>query len=531
MAQLPEEFGDLNVWGAKLNEFLRVSHNEDGSLNAVPAVSVKGFGALGDGSTDDTIAIQAALDFATVAGGAVFMPPGHYITTAGLRLYPNVDFFGAGPSSTYLECSSTTEHAMILTAAGDFPCRAKVSNMRVTGPGSGATSGILVGSTTDGAPCYGFEMERVYVENFGGYGYHFDGCFMMRLSHLDAWDNLGGGFWLDGGTVGDSVTGTWQTSITMNTCYANGNTGVGFMTQKATYITFQNCAADNNSIGYFTKDSRDVHFDACGAESPDDPARQASVGVQPIGFQFDATLNADPTKVVGCSNIKMTNCYAYCITEYPYRFLNQCVNVTMDTCSQLTAASITALPAGRGLVVGATCTTLEINCQLPDGVTIANGAKNLMIAPATAAGDPAGLQFDPSSPKLFPYKDSIQIFAQAPTQVPLAVKGAVGQTNNIISALDSDGHQQVSITPYADGQLSFGTDGDVILERPAGVAYLSVSHAMRMKVYGSLAAAGTPAADGQVAIIYTSTGSHLCWADNGVWLTNAPGSYAQPVTA
>lgn len=32
MPQLPEEFGDLNIWGGKLNEFLRVSFNEDGTL-------------------------------------------------------------------------------------------------------------------------------------------------------------------------------------------------------------------------------------------------------------------------------------------------------------------------------------------------------------------------------------------------------------------------------------------------------------------------------------------------------------------
>jgi hypothetical protein len=40
-------------------------------------INVKDFGATGDGSTNDTVAIQAALDSAT-AGGVVYFPPGQY---------------------------------------------------------------------------------------------------------------------------------------------------------------------------------------------------------------------------------------------------------------------------------------------------------------------------------------------------------------------------------------------------------------------------------------------------------------------
>src|SRR5512139_4081668 len=42
-----------------------------------------GYGAKGDGLTDDTVAIQAALTAAAVAGGVVSLPqPGTYILTA-----------------------------------------------------------------------------------------------------------------------------------------------------------------------------------------------------------------------------------------------------------------------------------------------------------------------------------------------------------------------------------------------------------------------------------------------------------------
>lgn len=49
-------------------------------------VSVKDFGAVGDGSTDDTAAIQAAFDSVLATGGTVFIPGGYYRLTAGVHV-------------------------------------------------------------------------------------------------------------------------------------------------------------------------------------------------------------------------------------------------------------------------------------------------------------------------------------------------------------------------------------------------------------------------------------------------------------
>lgn len=50
-------------------------------------VNVKDFGAKGDGTTDDTAAIQAAIDSATSTGLVIYFPAGTYKTTA--KLYTN----------------------------------------------------------------------------------------------------------------------------------------------------------------------------------------------------------------------------------------------------------------------------------------------------------------------------------------------------------------------------------------------------------------------------------------------------------
>lgn len=126
MARLPKPGGDEEVWAKLLNEYLLVAHNADGTprkttLEALAAtvglsdlrtknaaseplkglllsndgtdliwkkppldVSVTDFGAVGDGVTDDTDAVQAAIDTAK-DGGAIVFPRGVYMVR-GLKL-------------------------------------------------------------------------------------------------------------------------------------------------------------------------------------------------------------------------------------------------------------------------------------------------------------------------------------------------------------------------------------------------------------------------------------------------------------
>lgn len=50
------------------------------------AFNVLDYGAVGDGATDDTAAIQSAIDAAILAGGSVFLPAGYYRVTASLNV-------------------------------------------------------------------------------------------------------------------------------------------------------------------------------------------------------------------------------------------------------------------------------------------------------------------------------------------------------------------------------------------------------------------------------------------------------------
>jgi hypothetical protein len=59
-------------------------------------VNVKDFGATGDGVTDDTTAIQAALNSLIPNGGVLFFPQGTYLITSSLNVPSMVNLYGEG---------------------------------------------------------------------------------------------------------------------------------------------------------------------------------------------------------------------------------------------------------------------------------------------------------------------------------------------------------------------------------------------------------------------------------------------------
>ena len=65
--------------------------------------SVQTFGAKADSTTDDTAAIQKALDEAAKTGGKVLLPPARYRVAGSLRIPPGVTFQGATDSPMWSE--------------------------------------------------------------------------------------------------------------------------------------------------------------------------------------------------------------------------------------------------------------------------------------------------------------------------------------------------------------------------------------------------------------------------------------------
>ncbi|MEZ2211435.1 glycosyl hydrolase family 28-related protein [Sinorhizobium sp. CB7] len=76
--------------------------------------NVKSFGALGNGSTDDTAAIQAALKAAkNAAPSTVYFPAGTYVVTSSLEAPNDVRWLGDNRESTEIRLNSNIDRSMV----------------------------------------------------------------------------------------------------------------------------------------------------------------------------------------------------------------------------------------------------------------------------------------------------------------------------------------------------------------------------------------------------------------------------------
>ena len=194
MSRLPTPGGDANSWGNVLNDYLGVAHNTDGSLKPVSrttleaavqtslakadtsvqtgalVVNVKDYGATGDGTTDDTTALQAAI---TAAGavGVVYFPPGTYIVSSPLVLVSGGSYVGGGWSSVIKQKNGANLTRLLQWSSAASNCL--LADIMVDG-----NKANNAGATCYGV--YGFALQysvfrNVRVQNVHGDGYRLDG--------------------------------------------------------------------------------------------------------------------------------------------------------------------------------------------------------------------------------------------------------------------------------------------------------------------------------------------------------------------
>ena len=118
-------------------------------------VSVKAFGALGDNSTDDTAAIQRALDELysdvadqddTRARRTLFFPAGIYKITTSMTIPPFAHLIGEGPDKTVIENSGS--NAVAVTEDDDGQGYGSIGNSSATTPTQIQISNLTFKNTT-----------------------------------------------------------------------------------------------------------------------------------------------------------------------------------------------------------------------------------------------------------------------------------------------------------------------------------------------------------------------------------------------
>ncbi len=124
-------------------------------------VSVKDYGAKGDGVRDDTTSIRTTANEAARLGGAiVYFPPGTYLVSSPILLSSatGVSFVGAGRTASLIKSTSTTENVFTLTSCSGFTVR----DLGITAAATNSGTAIAMSG------CSSVSIRSITVDGTGG---------------------------------------------------------------------------------------------------------------------------------------------------------------------------------------------------------------------------------------------------------------------------------------------------------------------------------------------------------------------------
>lgn len=287
-------------------------------------VSVKDFGAVGDGVADDTVAIQDALD----ASFSVYIPAGNYALSAALTVPANTTVYGEGTLQAEV---GYTPSFLMLASAGAVVRNILFdgTNMPVpTGAWTGAGVGTArapVGSAifingSSGSEVAGVTLDGLAFENFPSgpvCAFYADGLW-IKSCKADTVQTYVGAETNAVFTVDHSV------SPSIVDCAVDGFNWKGFYFAYTTQGTMVNCAAIGGVAGH------SAHYVVRGS------GNTLSACSQTGGFGFKCT-NAEDVVVDAYTSLNSSNSglYAYCSK-----------NVVFSNC-------LVKQPAAKGILITA----------------------------------------------------------------------------------------------------------------------------------------------------------------------------------
>lgn len=200
------------------------------------AYNVKDYGALGDGETDDTASIQAAIDAATAAlGGMVYFPVGEYLTT-GITVAASISLVGEGMPANFhddvsgdisdwgsrIRQTSATGDLLLIEPPANTLIHPELRNLMLIGnyhvAGASAGHALHLKAQSTSKAISRFSLHNVSVTEAMQHGIFFDGnVFEGLLTNVYSTYNVGSGYYAD------DASGGIPGEISMIRCWASAN--------------------------------------------------------------------------------------------------------------------------------------------------------------------------------------------------------------------------------------------------------------------------------------------------------------------